>query len=311
MSTQTVDKPLIVIAGPTASGKSALAFRLALDLGGEIVSADSMQLYKGLDKGTAKPSLEEIRAVPHHLVNVLDLKERADVFSFVRMADAAIAGIRQRGRIPIIAGGTGLYIRALINGMDEMPTDSLIRERLEKDYGAEERFDELKRIMKEKAPDDFVRWEKHQRKLLRAYEVFVISGKSITSLQKVWNAEPDRYESIFFSLAPDREELKKTIHLRAAEMLRNGWIEETEALIANGLFSMPTAWQALGYSIVGDYLAGKLSYEKMHENISIATWQLARRQLTWFKTQHPGARRLSMPCDYDALYRELKDVFCS
>lgn len=288
--------PFPVIMGPTASGKSALALALAEKLHGEIVSADSMQLYRELNKGTAKPTPEERKTVPHHLIDILDMEERSDVFSVVAQMETAIREIRSRERLPVVAGGTGLYLRALLYGMDDVPADQTLRKELDREFDSEEGHEKLKAIMEKECPADFLRWKDHPRKLIRAREVFLLCGKEFTSLQKAWKSRPPRKDAVSFLLVWDRTELNRRIEKRCGEMLKNGWIEETEQLMRRGLFRTPTAWQALGYSIIGEYLEGKRKKEELQEQIAIATRQFARRQMTWFRGQHPEAVPIPMPC---------------
>lgn len=289
------EPPFPVIMGPTASGKSALALELARSLGGEIISVDSMQVYRGLDIGTAKPTEQERREIPHHLIDILDIGERADLFTFRDKAEELIADIRSRGRLPIPAGGTGLYLRALVYGLDNMPADESLRQQINAEFDNDSGFETLKKIMREKVPDDFEKWHQHRRRLLRAYEVFLLTGNSFTSLQKTWKKAGPRTDAVQFVLLWEREELKRRIRERCRAMIANGWIEETENLAKQGLFSAPTAWQALGYPLIGEYLRGGFSLDELEERIVTATWQFARRQLTWFRGQHKEAIRLEMP----------------
>ncbi len=180
----------LVIRAPTASGKSELAMSVAEILGGEIITSDSMQVYRGLDIGTAKPSDAERGRVPHHLVDVLDISEPLDVYTYTTMAWEKIREVLGRGRLPIVAGGSGLYIRALVYGLDPLPGAAALRARLEEEYSGEEGFARLKALMSERDPEDFGRWHSHQRKLIRALEVFELTGSSITALQKTWPGGP-------------------------------------------------------------------------------------------------------------------------
>ena len=294
-----------VIMGPTASGKSALSLELARRLGGEIISVDSMQVYRGLDIGTAKPTPEERKEIPHHLIDVLDIGERADLFTFHDKAEALIAEIRSRGRLPIPAGGTGLYLRALVYGLDNMPADEALRRQINAEFDNDFGFEALKKIMRETVPDDFEKWHQHRRRLLRAYEVFLLTGKSFTSLQKTWKSAGPRHDAVQFVLRWERDELKRRIRERCRTMLAHGWIEETEVLAGKGLFSAPTAWQALGYPLIGEYLRGELSRNELEERIVTATWQFARRQMTWFRGQHKEALILEMPQPMEQLLKRV------
>lgn len=281
--------------GATASGKSELAVRLALRLGGEVVSADSMQIYRGLDRGTAKPSRKERGGVPHHLIDIADIAEKYDVYRFRSDAEQCIADIRGRGRIPIVAGGTGLYLRALLYGLDPLPASEELRRELEEAFDSESRFPELQRIMREQAPQDYERFRNHRRKLIRAYEVLRLTGRQMTELQKTRKKPECRKDARSFVLVWDNAVLRDRIYRRCGEMLASGWIEEAEHFLRKGLHDAPTAWQALGYRQIGDFLNGKFGRGELQERIATATWQFARRQNTWFRTQHPEAIRVFMP----------------
>ena len=280
--------------GPTASGKSALALKAAEMLNGEIVSADSMQLYRSLEIGTAQPSAEERALVPHHLVGIWDIHERADVFTFQAMADEAIKDIQSRGKLPVVAGGTGLYLKNLLYGLDDMPGDRDLRKELDEQYDAPEKEDLLQHRMAELDPDALEKFKLCRRRLIRALEVRLITGKSILELQQ--NSEKKlRYlelTAIKLEVTPDT--LAEKIAKRAKIMLENGWIEEAEKAIANGLLSTPTAHQALGYKIINSYLNGEFDRDALFEKICAATRQYARRQRTWFRHQHPEALPLSV-----------------
>ena len=299
----TASKKIAVVMGPTASGKTSLALRLAADFKGEIVSADSMQIYKGLDIGTAKPTVQELQRIPHHLINLYDIKQKLDVYHFVELAEKAISEIHSRGNLPIIAGGTGFYIRALLYGLDTLPGNTKLRIELDAEYDNPAGHKKLKELMQVKDPEDFERWHMHRRKLIRALEVFTLTGKSISELQTL-NKPELRFSAISFNLCWGREELKQRIAKRTKLMLDAGWVKEAENAIANGILDTPTAHQVLGYKIIGEYLNKKINYDTMREQIITSTWQLARRQITWFKKQHPETNNISMPTDYDLL-REL------
>ena len=273
-----------VVMGPTASGKSAFALELAERFGGEIISADSMQFYRGLDIGTAKPSAAEQSRVKHHLIDTMDISEKSDVFRFVREANAAICDIRSRGKLPVVAGGSGLYLRSLIYGIDELPAKQSLRSELDEKYDNEAHFSELQAIMRERCPHDFSLFDTHRRKLIRAYEVFLLSGREISSLHGDHSvARSDAFQIV---ITREREDLWSRIAARTHTMLESGWIEETESLVKRGLLSTPTAHQALGYPVIADYLSGGISRPELAERIIIATRQFARRQGTWFRTQH-------------------------
>lgn len=295
--------------GPTASGKTALALRLAADFNGEIVSADSMQIYKGLDIGTAKPTAQELKQIPHHLINLYDIEQKLDVYRFVELAEKAINEIHSRGNPAIITGGTGFYIRALLYGLDTLPGDAKLRAELDAEYDNPAGYEKLKAVMRVKDPADFARWHLHRRKLIRALEVFTLTGKSITGLQTI-NKPELRYPVISWNLCWEREELKRRIAERTQAMLDAGWIEEARNAINAGILDTPTAHQALGYKVIGEYLDKKINYNSMRERIASNTWQLARRQITWFKKQHPETENIQMPADYELLKRQFNKKNC-
>ena len=285
---------LTVIMGPTASGKSALALELAEVTGGEIVSADSMQLYYDLPVGTAQPTAAERAQVPHHLVGIYGLAERAEVFRWRELAEAAIADIRRRGRPAIVCGGTGLYLKALLYGLDDLPADRELRRKLDAEYDSPAGEAALHARMAELDPAALERWKSCRRRLIRALEVRLLTGRSIGELQR--GPRPLRHpEARVWRLDPAPELLKERIARRAEAMLENGWIDEARAAVAAGLFTSPTAHQALGYRQIAAFLAGECSRDELRERIVTATWQYARRQRTWFRHQHPEARVAPYP----------------
>ena len=283
--------------GPTASGKTALALKIASQLDGEIVSADSMQIYRGLNVGTAKPTPEERRKIPHHLLDVAEISEKYDVFQFVSEAEKCIAAIQARGKTPVVAGGTGLYLRALLYGLDPMPADAALRTEIDRKFDNDEHYPELCSLMKKEDPEDWHKFASNRRKLLRAREVFLLSGQPMTRLQERWKQAPPRNDARSFVLVWEPAELKQRILLRCRAMLKSGWIEEAEHFLHSGLRQSPTAWQALGYKEIAAYLEGRLKLSELPDRIAVTTWQYARRQNTWFRTQHPEAVRIPMPSD--------------
>ena len=284
-----------VIMGPTAAGKSELAFALARECGGEIVSADSMQFYRELDIGTAKPTEEERRLVPHHLIDSMDIREKSDVFRFRTDALRIIGEIRARGHLPIVAGGSGLYLHALVYGLDALPAKQSLRDELDAAYDNDEHFPELAAVMERECPLDFKRFYPHRRKMIRAREVFLLSGKQITELHSGESVPDPAFAQ--FVLVRDRADLVRRIRRRTEKMLDSGWIEEAHTMLAKGLLQAPTAWQAIGYAQIGDYLAGKMNRDELLESIVIATRQYARRQASWFHTQHKEAVFLTLPAE--------------
>lgn len=276
---------ILVITGPTASGKSALALEEAERLGGEIVSVDSMQLYKGIEIGTAQPTLEERARVPHHLVGIWDFSVRAEVFTFCELAEKAIANIRSRGKIPVVAGGTGFYLKALFGGLDDLPADTELRRELDLLYDSPDGEIELHKRMAELDPAAFERWKSCRRRLIRALEVRLLAGKSIIELQ---SGKPERcrfsgVKSIF--IMPESDVLKERINRRCDIMFASGWLDEAKTAFENGLMSSPTAYQALGYSLIHRHFAGEFDFSALVDKIKTATWQFARRQRTFLRSQ--------------------------
>ena len=274
-------KPLY-LCGPTAVGKSAVAIELAKRLGGEIVSVDSMQVYRGMDIGTAKPSAQERRDVPHHLIDVADLTETFDAARFVRLATETEEQIVARGKVAIYCGGTGLYFNALLQGLGEAPpSDPVIRRELENT--------ELAKLLEElriKDPECFAVIDRdNPRRIIRALEVIRITGKPFSQQRSVWKTVPN--DALIVGLEMDRDELRQRIATRACSMFANGLVEETRALLAKGLRENQTASQALGYKQVIDYLDGRHELLFTASMVQIKTSQFAKRQMTWFKRQLP------------------------
>lgn len=291
---------IIVIGGPTASGKSDLAFKLARQINGEIISADSMQIYKELNIGTAKPPLSDQQKIRYHLIDIMEINERMDSFKYCAMAEKAFRKVRRKDKIPILCGGTGFYIRSFLYGNDPVPANTEIREKLNHLYDSEQGFEKLKEIASEKNPEDFQKWKHDRRRLIRAMEVFEISGRSISEIQSKTFKNP-RFQLKAFNLCHEREKLKKRIKKRIEKMLDSGWIEEAEKLINKGLLKTATASQALGYDLINDYLNKKINYSTLTDKINTKTWQFARRQISWFKNKHPEMTALEMPVSVDKL----------
>ena len=198
--------------------------------------------------------------------------------------------------------------KSVLYGLDNMPSDRELRKKLDAEFDHPEGFEKLKDLMRQRAPDDYAKSCMHRRRLIRSYEILLLTGKSMTELQKSWKRNPPRRDAVQFVLQWDREELKRRICLRCEEMLRAGWIEETRRLRDRGLFSAPTAWQALGYPLIRDYLDGTIPREALPDRIATATWQFARKQLIWFRGQHPGAVPLDMTRSEKQLLEQIHDA---
>lgn len=273
------------LAGPTAVGKSAVALALAELLGGEIISVDSMQVYRGLDLGTAKPSDAERARVPHHLLDVAELTEAFDAAQFVRQAAAAVKDIQGRGRVPIFCGGTGLYFKAWLDGLGEAPpSDARVRAELEAAPLAE-----LLVELEQRDPVTYERIDRQNpRRVLRALEVIRLTGKPFSAQRADWNAERGtRNAEQVLVLSREPADLRARIEARVDAMFAAGLVEETQALLARGLAENRNAMQALGYRQVVEHLRGERGLAETIALVKTKTWQFARRQGTWFRGQLP------------------------
>lgn len=271
----------IYLAGPTASGKSAVALELAERLGGEIISVDSMQVYRGLDIGTAKPSAKERARAPHHLIDVAHLSETFDAARFVQLARAAEREICGRGRRPIFCGGTGLYFNALVGGLAQAPPlDSALRAAIEAAP-----LDELLAELRERDPATFERIDRQNpRRVIRAIELLRTTGQPIAAVQPDWK-EQAKPPGHWFGLERERTELHRRIEGRVEAMFRDGLVAETAALLEAGLRQNRTAMQAIGYRQVAEHLEGLRDLAATVELVKQKTRQYAKRQMTWFRRQ--------------------------
>lgn len=276
--------PLLVIVGPTASGKTALAVECAKELGGEIVSADSMQIYKGMSIATAKPTAEEMQGVPHYLIDFLDVCENYSVADYVRDANAAIDEIVSGGKLPILCGGTGLYIDSLVDNIKfgEEDSDTELRRSLEEKteaVGARAMLDELATFDPETAEKLH---ENNKKRIIRAFEVYLSTGKTFSEMQALSRNEPSRFAPVFVGIGfEDRQKLYRRIDKRVDMMLEAGLVDE-----AKNYYNLPkksTSLQAIGYKELKPYFDGEITLEKAVENLKLATRHYAKRQLTWFK----------------------------
>jgi tRNA dimethylallyltransferase len=275
-----VSTPILVILGPTASGKSALAMALAERMGAHILSVDSMQVYRGMDIGTAKPTPAEQARVRHYLIDLVAPNEPFTVARFVEQADEVIRDCGARS-IPLIAtGGTPLYYKALFEGLfDGPPADEAVRSRF-RALPNEELAARLAHVDPEAARRIHLN---DSKRLVRALEVYELTGRPISSFQTDWSGGAFRHNASWIGLNWDRDELNRRINARAKAMLAAGWLEETRRLLdAYGSLSH-TAAEATGYRELIDHLEGKLSLDDATEQIKIGTRQLARRQLKWFR----------------------------
>ena len=276
---------IICIAGPTASGKTALAATLAKELNGEVVSCDSMQVYKRMDIGTAKPTLEEMQGIPHHMIDVAEPWEDFSVSRYCDMAAPIVDDILSRGKTAVIAGGTGLYMDSLIRGNAFAPFPATgVRERLEAQADAEGMEAMLSRL-RAVDPDAAGRLHLSDRKrILRALEVYLETGETITEHNRKTQAVPPRYSHIWLGLDfAQRGELYRRIDLRVSLMLQQGLVEEIQGLLADGIPETATAMQAIGYKEFVDALDGRCTIEEAADQVRQSSRRYAKRQLTWFR----------------------------
>jgi tRNA dimethylallyltransferase len=276
-----VDYPLIVVVGPTGSGKSALGLRLARMFSGEIVNCDSLQLYRGFDIGSAKTPAAERMGVPHHLLDVLEPDSVYSAGDYAREARAALTGIRRRGRLPLVVGGTGFYLRALLEGLPALPPrEPALRERLTQREAA--RPGSLYRLLRRLEPAAAARIHPQDtQKLVRALEVRLLTRESIPG-----PATADRlsgYRLLEVGLAPDREQLASAIAARTRLMFAQGLVEEVRGLLAKGLTGREKPFEALGYRQTLQNVCGEISLEDAIVSTEIETRQYAKRQMTWFR----------------------------
>lgn len=277
--------PLIVVVGPTASGKSEYALKKARELGGEIISGDSMQIYRGMDVGTAKPTAEEMAEVPHHLIDVADITEPFSAAKFVELASAAIADIAGRGRIPIIAGGTGLYIDTLVTGtaLSATEDDPELRKELfefAEEFGAEA----LHKRLREVDPDAAEAIHPNNiKRVARAIEIYTKTGVTKTELDKRSREKESIYEPYTIYICPSvRDRIYERIDRRVDKMFERGLEEEVRSLYNIGLRDTITASQAIGYKEFYPYFDGEINIDTVKQNICLNTRHYAKRQMTWF-----------------------------
>ncbi|HEV2437557.1 MAG TPA: tRNA (adenosine(37)-N6)-dimethylallyltransferase MiaA [Verrucomicrobiae bacterium] len=272
----------VFLAGPTAVGKSEIALSLAERLGGEIISVDSMQVYRGLDIGTAKPSPADRACMPHHLIDICDLTQSFDAAQFVRLAQRALEEIQARGRVPIFCGGTGLYFKAFLSGLGEAPSaNPELRAKLEAMP-----FEALLRELRKRDPAAYEKIDKQNpRRVIRAVEVIRLTGKKFSQQRAEWKSTVQGQRPEFFCLTRAAEDLRQRIDARVDTMFARGLVDETRELLKHGLEGNKTAMQAIGYRQVVEHLRGERSLPETVELVKIKTRQFAKRQLTWFRAQ--------------------------
>ncbi|OKZ65436.1 MAG: tRNA (adenosine(37)-N6)-dimethylallyltransferase MiaA [Clostridium sp. 28_12] len=280
-----MNKPkVIVICGPTASGKTTLSIQLAQKINGEIISSDSMQIYKDMNIGTAKPDQQEMQGIKHYLLDFVEPNQRYSVADYKKDAENAIEDILQKGKVPIIVGGTGLYVDSLIYGIEypNIEFDENYRKELERRVekeGLEKLYEKAKKIdpqaMKKISRND-------QKRILRVLEIYNATGKTKTEQEIESRKNEVKYDYRVFAINMDREKLYDRINKRVDIMIQKGLIEEVENLLKK-YNEFPTAMQGLGYKEVVEYIQGKVLKEDMIENIKRESRRYAKRQITWFK----------------------------
>src|SRR5437879_8516266 len=278
--------PLVAIVGPTASGKSALGVKLAQRFGGEVVTCDSTQLYCGFDIGTAKPTLAERRGIPHHLIDVLGPKDEATAGGYRQLALRILQDLRRRNRLPVFTVGTGLYLRALLEGLADVPQRSEeLRERLRASV-EEHAPGHLHRILKRLDPEAAKKIAPaDEQKLIRAVEVCVLTRKPVSEVLRAGRTPLEAWHVFKVGLMPPRERLNERIHSRIDTMLEQGWMREVQALLDSGLSEDSKPFDFIGYRELRAVLRGEIRLEVAREAIQQATRRYAKRQLTRFRRE--------------------------
>ena len=309
MKTDKTPPKLLIICGPTASGKSELAIHLARELGAEIVNADSMQVYCGMDIGTAKPAPEQRKEIPHHLIDVADPDRLFSAADFEVAAGEAIRDITARGKRVIVVGGTGLYIRALLKGLVDSPSGAgRIRRALQeeaREAGNEVMLARLRQVDPELAerihPNNLVR-------IIRALEVYHLTGIPLSRYQREHGFSGQRYKALQIGIDVERKELYKRIEARVDRMLADGLPEEVQQLLADGYGRELKAMRAIGYQQLTAYLAGEYSLEEAIRLIKRDTRRYAKRQLTWFRSD-PDILWLEYPGKFATILQHAIEFF--
>lgn len=278
-------KDLIVITGPTASGKTALSVELAKILDGEIVNADSMQIYKYMDIGTAKPTLSERQGIPHHLIDIVNPDEPFSVARYCECANKVIEDIHLRGKIPVMVGGTGLYVDSLVNNIkfSEIEPDDEYRNEME--HLADEKGNEyIYKMLCDIDPQSASKIKVADRKrIIRALEVYHLTGKTITWHNEQSRSVPSPYNTTMFAIDIDRELLYDKINRRVDIMIADGLVDEVKNIMDMGIQSDATSMQAIGYKEIVEYLEGHITLDEAIDKIKQSSRRYAKRQLTWFR----------------------------
>lgn len=283
----TETKPLVILTGPTAVGKTALSIKLASEIGGEIISADSMQVYRQMDIGSAKIKPEEMGGIPHHLIDILEPEEEFNVCLFEKLALEAMEQIYERGHIPVVVGGTGFYIQALLYQIDftEEETDTAYRDKLWR-LGEEKGNHYLHELLRKVDPKSAEEIHENNRKrVIRALEFYENCGKPISTHNKEQRQKTSAYNSCYFVLTDDRKKLYERIESRVDQMLSKGLVDEVRTLKERGCNASMVSMQGLGYKEILEYLDGRCSLLEAVEKIKKETRHFAKRQLTWFRRE--------------------------
>lgn len=281
-------KPLVIIAGPTATGKTKCAVELAKAINGEIISADSIQVYKGMDIGSAKVTFEEMCGVKHHLIDVLEPTQDFNITVFQTLAKEAMGEIYSRGKVPIIAGGTGFYIQSVLYDIDftENEDNNEIREALTRISLEKDGKDILFAMLKDIDPESADVIDKNNiKRVIRAIEFYKLSGKKISEHNKLQSSKEAAYDARFFVLTDDRKVLYERIDKRVDKMIELGLVEEVRNLLNKGLKRDMVSMQGIGYKEIVSYLMGEISLDEAIYIIKRDTRHFAKRQITWFKRE--------------------------
>ena len=300
---------LICIAGPTASGKTSLSIALAKELNAEIVSCDSMQVYRYMDIGTAKPTLEERAGIPHHMLDVADPDEDFSVSRYCEMASAIVDDILARGKTAIIVGGTGLYMDSLIRGNDFAPYPSTGRREELETLVAKEGIETVLAQLQQVDPESALRLHpSDQKRIIRAMEVYLETGQTITEHNRRTQAQPPRYQPLWFALEDEnRADLYQRIDRRVDQMLKDGLINEIQCLLAKGVPPTCTAMQAIGYKEFLGALQGHCSVQEAAELVKKSSRHYAKRQLTWFR-RNPNIHWLRRNSESDEILFSARQI---
>lgn len=275
----------MVVVGPTCTGKSDLALVLAMEFNGEIVNADSMQVYQGFNIGTAKPDREMRQRVPHHLIDIIPPEGEFNAALFKKLADKAIADIISRRKVPVVVGGTGLYVKALIYNLFKISRDDVLRRRLQEEYIRDPMtsYERLKII-----DPEYARKISHRDRVrvVRALEVFALTKTTMSEWEQRHGFRGAGYKVLKIGLTGDRQELYARIDRRVQSMLKEGWIEEVKNLLSAGHDEHLKPFSSIGYREILLYLKSSIGYEDMVKEIKMQTRHYAKRQMTWFSKEH-------------------------